>query len=225
MKSWLIWKDPDAGKDWGQEKKGMTEDEMVGWHHRLDGHGFRWTPGVGDGQGGLACCGSWGCKESDTIEQLNWTELNASYLSSIHYIPSTPDLLQRRIHINTSGILEKLHRATRRYVYQPISIYPKENSPSSLFQNKNKPLLWTSVSTNILRNHEAKIRAYSINLCSQIALQEKSVPFHLVHLAKMSFPSVKKRHCPHSHFWKKKLCFLNVWDKKQTERFLRLIRE
>ena len=108
---------------------------------------------------------------------------------------------------------------------QPISIYPKENSPSSLFQNKNKPLLWTSVSTNILRNHEAKIRAYSINLCSQIALQEKSVPFHLVHLAKMSFPSVKKRHCPHSHFWKKKLCFLNVWDKKQTERFLRLIRE
>ena len=72
-KSWLIWKDPDAGKDWGQEK-GMTEDKMAGWHHWLNGHEFGWTLGVGDGQGGLACCGSWGRKESDTTEQLNWTE-------------------------------------------------------------------------------------------------------------------------------------------------------
>ena len=73
VKSWLIWKDPDAGKDWGQEEKGTTEDEMAGWHHRLDGQGFGWTPGVGDGQGGLACCSSWGHKESDMIQQLNWT--------------------------------------------------------------------------------------------------------------------------------------------------------
>ena len=73
-KSWLIWKDPGDGKDWGQEEKGTTEDEMVGWHHRLNGHGFGWTPGVGDGQGSLACCSSWGRKESDTTEQLNWTE-------------------------------------------------------------------------------------------------------------------------------------------------------
>ena len=72
-KSWLIWKDPDAGKDWGQKEKGMTEDEMVGWHHWLNGHGFGWTPRVGDGQGGLACCGSWSCKESDMTE--HWTEL------------------------------------------------------------------------------------------------------------------------------------------------------
>ena len=76
VKSWLIGKDPDAGKGWGQEEKGTIEDEMVGWHHRLDGHGSGWTPGVGDGQGGLACWGSWGRKESDTTEQLNWTELN-----------------------------------------------------------------------------------------------------------------------------------------------------
>ena len=69
------WKDPDAGKDWGQEEKGPTEDEMVGWHYQLNGHGFGWTPGVGDGQGGLACCSSWGCKESDMTEWLNWTEL------------------------------------------------------------------------------------------------------------------------------------------------------
>ena len=74
-KSWLFWKDPDAGKDWGQEEKGMTEDEMVGWHHWLDGHGFGWTLGVGDVQGGLACCGSWGCKKLDTTEWLNWAKL------------------------------------------------------------------------------------------------------------------------------------------------------
>ena len=74
-KSWLIRKDPDAGRDWGQEEKGTTEDEMAGWHHQLDGRGFGWTPGVGDGQGDLACCNSWGRKESDTTERLNWTEL------------------------------------------------------------------------------------------------------------------------------------------------------
>ena len=75
-KSWLIGKDSDAGRDWGQEKKGMTEDEMAGWHHWLDGRESEWTPVVGDGQGGLACCDSWGCKELDTTEWLNWTELN-----------------------------------------------------------------------------------------------------------------------------------------------------
>ena len=68
-------------KDWGQEKKGMTEDEMVGWHHRFNGHEFGWTLGVGDGQGGLACCGSWCCKESDTTEWLNWTELKYCYIT------------------------------------------------------------------------------------------------------------------------------------------------
>ena len=74
VKSWVIGKDPDAGKDWGQEEKGMTEDKTVGWHHRLDGHGFGWTLWVGDGQEGLACCGSWGGKESDMTERLNRTE-------------------------------------------------------------------------------------------------------------------------------------------------------
>ena len=76
MQSWLTGKDSDAGRDWGQEEKGTTEDEMAGWHHWLDGYESEWTPGVGDGQGGLACCDSWGHKESDTTERLNWTELN-----------------------------------------------------------------------------------------------------------------------------------------------------
>ena len=71
----LIGKDSDARRDWGQEEKGMTEDEMAGWHHWLDAHGFVWTPGVGDGQGGLVSWDSWGRKELDTTERLNWTEL------------------------------------------------------------------------------------------------------------------------------------------------------
>ena len=75
QKSWLIGKDPDAGRDWGQEEKGTTEDEMAVWHHGLDGRESEWTPGVGDEQGVLACCNSWGRKESDTTElELYWTE-------------------------------------------------------------------------------------------------------------------------------------------------------
>ena len=76
VKSWLIGKDPDSGNNWGQEEKGMTEDEMVGWRNWLNGHRFGWTPGIGDGQGGLVCCGSWGHKELDMTERMNWTELN-----------------------------------------------------------------------------------------------------------------------------------------------------
>jgi len=72
VKNWLIWKDPDAGKDWRREK-GTTEDEMAGWHHWLNGRKFEQTPGVGDGQGSLACCSPWGCKDLGTTERLNWT--------------------------------------------------------------------------------------------------------------------------------------------------------
>ena len=75
VKSWLNGKDPDAGRDCGQEEKGTTEDEMAGQHHQFDGHESGWTLGVGDGQAGLACCNSWGRKESDTTEWLNLTEL------------------------------------------------------------------------------------------------------------------------------------------------------
>ena len=74
VKNWLIWKDPDAGEDWRQEEKGTTEDEMVGWHHWLDGHEFEQAPGVGDGQGSLACYSPWGHEELDMTEWLNWTE-------------------------------------------------------------------------------------------------------------------------------------------------------
>ena len=83
VKSWLIGKDPDAGRGQGQEEKGTTEDEMAGWHHRLNGREFEWTLGVGDGQGGLACCDSWGRKESDTTEWLNWLTEGQTELQSI----------------------------------------------------------------------------------------------------------------------------------------------
>ena len=73
VKSWLFWKDPNAGKDWRQKEKETTEDEMVGWHHQLDGHEFEQAPGVGNGQGSLVCCSPWSHEESDMTEQLNWT--------------------------------------------------------------------------------------------------------------------------------------------------------
>ena len=82
VKSWLIGKYSDAGRDWGQEEKGTTEDEMAGWHCWLDGCESEWTPGVGDGQGGLVCCDSRGCKESDMTEWLNWTKLMCAKLLS-----------------------------------------------------------------------------------------------------------------------------------------------
>ena len=75
-KNWLLGKDPEAGKDWRQEEKATTEDEMAGWHHRLEGHEFEQALGVGDGQGSLACCSPWGCKELDTTERLNWSLWN-----------------------------------------------------------------------------------------------------------------------------------------------------
>ena len=84
VKNWLIWKDPDSGKDWRQEEKGSTEDEVVRWHHRLNAHEFESTPAVGDGQGGLACCSPWRRKELDMTEWLNWI-FHCVYVPQISY--------------------------------------------------------------------------------------------------------------------------------------------
>ena len=84
VKSWLTGKDPDAGQNWRQEENGMTEDEIVEWHHWLDGHEFEQALGVGDGQGSLACCSPCGCKESDTTEWLNWTEQSGTPLEPVN---------------------------------------------------------------------------------------------------------------------------------------------
>ena len=123
VKSWLIWKDPDAGKDWGQEEKGTTEDEMVGWHHRLNGHEFGWAPGVVDGQGELVCCSPWGRKESDTTEWLNWTELihiniHNSFQDKLHTfavwgkVIVTGITLFSQLPQGTEFMIVSLHRAT-----------------------------------------------------------------------------------------------------------------
>ena len=105
VKSWFIWKDPDAGKDWGQEEKGTAEDELVGWHHRLNGHGFGWTPEVGDRQGVPACCGPWGRKELDMTKQLNWTELRADRYNRVgpYYVTFS------RVGVREASLLKKYH--------------------------------------------------------------------------------------------------------------------
>ena len=91
-KSWLIGKDSDAGRDWGQEEKGMTEDEMAGWHHWLDGHESEWTLGIGDGPGGLACCNSW-CRRvgHGWVTELNWTEGRYLDIYAFHLAFSRPE--------------------------------------------------------------------------------------------------------------------------------------
>ena len=103
VKSWLIGKDPDAGRDWGQEEKGTTEDEIAGWHHWLDGHEFEWTPGVGDGQGGLARCGSWGRKESDMTYRLSWTWWETALIMDTIYLINI-----RLFRLNTTCDFDKL---------------------------------------------------------------------------------------------------------------------
>ena len=92
-KNWFIWKYPDAGKDWRQEEKGMTEDEMVEWHHQFNGRQFEQTSGNSEGQGSLVCCSPWGCKELDTTEQLNWTELHYPNILEFLYAFFSPIFL------------------------------------------------------------------------------------------------------------------------------------
>ena len=121
VKSWLIGKDPDAGRDWGQEEKGTTKDEMAGWHHWLDGHEFGWTPGVGDWQGGLSCCNSWGCKESDTTKWLNW---NDNTLAKWH---------TRRCHVSSKANYKKPNESESHSVVSDSlrlhGLYTSWNSP------------------------------------------------------------------------------------------------
>ena len=114
-KNWLIGRDSGVGKDWRQEEKGMTEDEMVGWHHWLNGHEYKQAPGIGDGEGSLACCSPWGHKESVTTERLDWTELSLSLLQEIFSTQgSNPGLLHCRCilyqlnHKGSPRILERL---------------------------------------------------------------------------------------------------------------------
>ena len=106
-KTWLIGKDSNAGRYWGQEEKGTPEDEMAGWHHWLDGLESEWTPGVCDGQGGLACCGSWGHKELDMTEWLNWTELvsKQAFISISCYVIIWNNFVKSDFQFTSSNVL------------------------------------------------------------------------------------------------------------------------
>ena len=121
-KNWLIWKDPDAGKDWRLEQKGTTEDEMVGWHHRLNGHGFAWTRGVGDGQGGLACWGSQRVRH-DWVTELNWTESYPALvmLETLETFNSSPGVPGGRLALTYVGIHspEGYHTSACLGIHQP----------------------------------------------------------------------------------------------------------
>ena len=113
VKNWLIWKDPDAWKDQRQEEKGMTEDEMAGWHHRLDGHEFEWALGVGDGQGSLACCSPWGYRvRYNWATELNWTttKLRISVLRAMPLINSIKnyELIKMKTQKNKWDVQQKI---------------------------------------------------------------------------------------------------------------------
>ena len=160
-KSWLIGKDSDAGRDWGQEEKGMTEDEMAGWHHRLNGHDCEWTPGVGDGQGGLACCNSWGRKESDKTERLNWTECNCLlyiFLICLKDIANT--------------IYQKLN-----FLSLPEYVSPSV-CPTAHYNYSWLPSIFHICMPNIFKYCFLTIRIYAKSHCFSLALQlpPRSIP-------------------------------------------------
>ena len=129
VKNWLIGKDPDAGKDWRQEEKGTTEDEMAGWHHWLDGHEFGWTLGVGDGQEGLACCNSWGRRVGHNwVTELNWTELRVV----VAFLPRSKCLLISWLQSPFAMVLKpKKIKSVTVSIFSP-SICPEVMGPNSI---------------------------------------------------------------------------------------------
>ena len=147
-KNWLIGKDSDAGRYWGQEEKGMTEDKMAEWHHRLHGREFEWTPGVCDGQGGLACCNSWDHKESDTIKRLNWTKLNWHY-NSLQFSAEVALMGERKASLKIFNFVQALCRVPSHDQRRACSSSLSQEDPSS------KPL------TQDACTHHRKLQAFS----------------------------------------------------------------
>ena len=135
-KNWLIGKDPDAGKDWRQKEKGMTQDEMVGWHHQLNGHEFEQAPRVGDGQESLECCSSQGHKESDMTEQLNWTESILvysliSFIFIVYLAGKVRKALDLEIGLNSVGDMDSLSKQRNLFPYHYYPICKDGDNNSS----------------------------------------------------------------------------------------------
>ena len=147
-KNWLLGKDPEAGKDWRQEEKGTTEDEMVGWHHQLDGHEFEQAPGIGDGQGGLACCSPRGCKELDTTEWLNWPmcKMRPDFIShSAQELADHPPLPGS--YEGECGGLPAVVRGWERLAFFYISLsFVGSSPPSIMSQGIAGQLCWSNMS-------------------------------------------------------------------------------
>ena len=157
-KSWLIWKDPDAGKDWRQEEKEMTKDKMVGWHHLLNGHGYGWTLGVGDGQGGLACCGSWGRKESDMTEWLNWTEQNRKKSIKSANIWRLNNTL-----LNNQQITEEIKKEIKICIEKNVN----ENTTTQKLWDSGKAVLrgqWIAIQTYLKKQEKNQINNLTLHL-------------------------------------------------------------
>ena len=149
MKNWLIRKDPDVGKDWRWEEKGMTENEMVGWHHPLDVNEFEWAPGVGNGQESLACCSPWGCQELGMIERLNWTEVKTIWLHHLspHYSPIFNSMLKKDSREKQSVIIAEIYIKNSAIKSVPVpSLYRLHN----WLRGKFLKLLWYSIFQDIL---------------------------------------------------------------------------
>ena len=140
VKSWLIGGDSDAGRDWEQEEKGTTEDEMAGWHHWLNGHESEWTPGVDDGQGGLACCNSWGRKESDTTERLIWSDSPKTYERLCAH---------KDVREPTTGHISNVHQEVNKLWY----IHKMEHYPA-LKKNELLPWATTQMDLQIIKEAE-----------------------------------------------------------------------
>ena len=183
VKSWLIGKDSDAGRDWGQEEKGTTEDEMAGWHHQLDGREFEWTPGVGNGQGGLACCNSWGCKESDMTERLNWIELNWTICFLLQsYAPETSSpqssktqILPCYFSLWNSWVLFHHHKIQASYRDSLILSFP----PPLSFSTINSGLKQQFIAGFVCSFNKYLMSAYTIQTYNE---QNKRKSHHRAHI-------------------------------------------
>ena len=184
-KSWLIGKDSDAARDWRQEEKGMTEDDMAGWHHWLDGRESEWTPGVGDGQGGLVCCNSWGHKELDTTERLNCT-FQFSLVQSLSHVRllATPWIAARQAFLSITNSwsslrltsIESVMPSSHLILCRPLLLLPPIPCSIRIFSNESAlhmrwPKYWSFRFSIILSKEIPGLISFRMDWLDLLAVQ------------------------------------------------------